>query len=106
MEPGEPLMNERTTTWMRHVLTSAIALALPIPRATLGAPPPGDDPASRLDKAALMCHVADLLKEHGTDVEASIWLGGQSGVAWFERDATVTRPTASSIKTFFLVELF
>jgi rhodanese-related sulfurtransferase len=39
-------------------------------------------------------------------VEVTLWIGGRSGRSSFERGATTVMPTASAIKTFYLVELF
>ena len=67
--------------------------------------------APRLDATPLSAQVDGLLREHGQGAEASLWLGGAAGggvaaAGLFERGATVPRPTASAIKTFYLVELF
>ena len=59
--------------------------------------------APRIDRDAL---VRDVTAALGSEAEASVWLGGTAGPAWFEADATVARPTASAIKAFYLVELF
>jgi hypothetical protein len=63
-------------------------------------------PASRLDKSTLSRNLDTLLKLHGENMDATIWLGGSSGSAWFELGSGKNRPTASAIKTFYLVELF
>jgi hypothetical protein len=65
---------------------------------------------------SLVCRAADpaevgreiegMLAKHGDGVAASAWVGGAKGAAWFEREAAAVRPTASAVKTFFLVELF
>lgn len=69
---------------------------------------PAADPAAprRLDAAPLDRAVAQLLEAHGEGIQASIWVGGPTGGAWYARQADVARPTASAIKTAYLVELF
>jgi hypothetical protein len=64
--------------------------------------------APRIDATQLSARVDGLLREHGQGIEASLWVGGaaDAGAGPFERDATVPRPTASAIKSFYLVELF
>jgi hypothetical protein len=47
-----------------------------------------------------------ILHRHGPGAEASLWLGDAQGAPRFEWNATVPRPTASSIKAFYLVEFF
>jgi hypothetical protein len=46
------------------------------------------------------------LAAHGDGVSAALWLGGAEGGPWLARDVDAPRPTASAIKTFYLVELF
>ena len=55
---------------------------------------------------ALSGRVDGLLAAHGEGITASLWLGGAAGSSWFERQPQTTRPTASAIKSFYLVELF
>lgn len=62
--------------------------------------------SANLDKAALDRDVEDVLRRHGDGIQVSLWLGGLEGAAWFEADAAAVRPTASSVKAFYLVELF
>lgn len=64
------------------------------------APPP------KLDRSELTRQTEALLKQHGDGAAASLWLGGVSGSPWFAVEADAVRPTASAIKTWFLVELF
>lgn len=59
-----------------------------------------------VDRRALTDTVAEIIKQHGDGLSAGVWLGGREGDAWFELDAGVARPTASAIKSFYLVELF
>jgi hypothetical protein len=61
---------------------------------------------ARLDKPTLSRNLESILKLHGENIEASLWLGGSNGDAWFELGSDQIRPTASAIKTFYLVELF
>lgn len=62
--------------------------------------------AGAADTGELGREVDGMLAGHGDGVKASAWVGGAKGAAWFEREAGVVRPTASAVKTFFLVELF
>lgn len=57
-------------------------------------------------QAKLGPRIQQSLKALGADVEASLWIGDAKGQPWFEYESQVVRPTASSIKTFYLVELF
>lgn len=59
-----------------------------------------------LDRDALDAAVNAKLKAHGGSIRASVWAGGRSGEAWYQFEAGRPLPTASSIKTAFLVELF
>ena len=61
---------------------------------------------TRLDETVVSQKVEALLKGHGEGVVGSVWLGGDSGKAWFERNSDPPYATASAIKTFYLVELF
>jgi hypothetical protein len=61
---------------------------------------------ARLEAPALSREVDRLLEAHGEGIAASLWLGGATGPAWFARNESAPRPTASAIKTFYLVELF
>jgi len=82
------------------ILLAALAvLAAAVPRARQGAGP-------LADSLALSREVDGLLASHGEGIAASLWLGGAAGPAWFAREASTPRPTASAIKTFYLVELF
>jgi hypothetical protein len=63
-------------------------------------------PASGQEDAPIHSRVEALLAQHGQGISAGAWLGGATGAARFERDAATPRPTASAIKTFYLVELF
>jgi hypothetical protein len=65
-----------------------------------------DTVAARFDQAAVSKDIAALLKAHGEGVVANLWVGGDSGTAWFELHADQPSATASAIKTFYLVELF
>ena len=67
--------------------------------------PSAQPAAPRLEATALSGRIEGLLNEHGQGIEASLWLG-DAGAAVFERQASVPRPTASAIKSFYLVELF
>jgi hypothetical protein len=54
----------------------------------------------------LDAEVQQILKEYGNQLQASIWVGGPTGDAWYQWQASVPRPTASAIKTALLVEFF
>jgi hypothetical protein len=60
---------------------------------------------ARVDVPALALRVAAAIRDHGEGMDASCWLGSPQA-AWFTRHAETARPTASAIKTFYLVELF
>ncbi len=68
------------------------------------APAPSDGPPPDVRK--LDDQVRAILAEHGDGVEAGLWVGGAKGDAWYAWKADEVRPTASAIKTAFLVELF
>jgi hypothetical protein len=92
---------------LRRGLFGVVLAALVGPAASSGvAEPQAGSPAARLDREALTRQVDGLLKKHGHGVEAGVWVGGPGGDAWLAIDAAATRPTASAVKTFFLVELF
>ncbi len=59
-----------------------------------------------IDAEALSQAIEDRLEKAGAGAEASVWLGGEEGGPWFAVKPEVMRPTASAIKTFYLVELF
>jgi hypothetical protein len=60
---------------------------------------------ARFDVPGLSARVAALIRDHGDGMDASCWLGSPDA-AWFTRAADAARPTASAIKSFYLVELF
>ena len=60
----------------------------------------------RVNKAELDRKVETLLHEHENGAAASLWLGGEDPIAWYALNSEVSRPAASAIKTFHLVELF
>jgi rhodanese-related sulfurtransferase len=62
--------------------------------------------AAAVDFAGLGKAVDARLTSYGRNVSAAIWVGGADGAAWYERGATTVMPTASAVKTFYLVELF
>jgi hypothetical protein len=68
------------------------------------APAHPDGPA--VDARKLDDQVRAILDEHADGIEAGLWLGGTKGDAWYSWKADEVRPTASAIKTAFLVELF
>ena len=83
----------------RVIVTVFVGLAVALPAAAQS------DAKRELDSVALAADVETILRGN-EGVEASLWLGGATGSAWFARNADQIRPTASAIKTFYLVELF
>ncbi len=61
---------------------------------------------SKTDSARVEAAIDEILKRNGHGATAAVWLGGIDGAAWVERTAFEIMPSASAIKTFFLVELF
>jgi hypothetical protein len=59
-----------------------------------------------LDRVAIDREVAGILDEHGEGIAAGLWIGGTDGGPWYDWKAESTLPTASAIKTSYLVELF
>jgi hypothetical protein len=79
----------------------AIALALTgLGSVVNGAAAPG------IDVPAVDIVVRTILEAHGDGVVAGLWVGGQVGPAWYSWEPHAVRPTASAIKTSFLLELF
>jgi hypothetical protein len=62
--------------------------------------------AGHVDPTAINRDVDALVAKSGGEPAVSLWLGGASGPAWYARGTGDVRPTASAVKTFFLVELF
>jgi hypothetical protein len=88
-----------------HVRRAATALALAV--ALTAMPASGEPPtATRLDRGAIDREVGAILGEQGGPDSVGVWVGGASGEAWYDREAGAVFPTASAIKTSFLVELF
>jgi hypothetical protein len=75
---------------------------------TLGSSTTAAQPAASagVETAALTRAIDARLAAHGDGVTAAVWLGPAAGEAWLARDAATARPTASAIKTFYLIELF
>lgn len=72
-----------------------------LPRPTAGETPPESDAAKPLTQ------VNDkLLADVAPGVRLGIWVGRPDGTALFTHDADAVMPTASSIKTALLIELF
>lgn len=46
------------------------------------------------------------LQAHGHDVTAAVWVGGLTGPAAYAHEVSTLMPTASAVKTFYLVEFF
>lgn len=59
------------------------------------------------DAAAFVAEVEGLIRRRSdAGVQTSVWIGGVDEQPWFEFESAKARPTASSIKAFYLVELF
>lgn len=84
-------------------LLACAALLTPIGPLLAAAPAPGipEESARKLDAT-----IRDALAEHGDGVVAGVWVGGASGGAWYAWEPDTSRPSASAIKTSFLIELF
>ena len=93
----------RLASLARHVIGYAAMLAL---LTMLAASAAQADDAKAQDNRAIDQAVDDLLKQHGSGLEVSLWLGTSSGDAWYQRNATAVRPTASAIKAFYLVVFY
>lgn len=59
-----------------------------------------------VDARALDAFVRGALAEHGGGAAAGIWIGGAAGGPAYAWEADAVRPSASAIKTSFLIELF
>ncbi len=68
----------------------------------------GDSNAGTAQRATapIESRIDGILKGHGTDVKAAVLLGGADGPAKVARNAFEIMPSASAIKTFFLVEFY
>ncbi|MGE3818343.1 MAG: serine hydrolase [Isosphaeraceae bacterium] len=101
-------------SWARFALVAAVLAACvggqgrvpvaPAPSEQASQSPPG--PASNLDAKALDAAVRETLDALGEGARAAVWLGGPTEGPWYSWQADDPRPTASAIKTAFLVELF
>jgi hypothetical protein len=89
----------RRNTQHRSFIT-AVAVLSGLPMAS------GADDPRPIDAKALDAQLAEILNEHGDGLVASVWVGPASGLAWYTHKADTIRPTASTIKTAFLVTLF
>ena len=92
--------------------TRRLALAAALGVVGCGAPPVESQPAnptptSTIDVEALDRRLDALVTPgRGDGLALSVWVGGPTGEAWFARDASTTRASASAIKTAYLIELF
>lgn len=96
------LLCVRFATLARNVIGCAALLA---GLAAAASTAQADDPKLK-DNRSLDQAVDALLKQHGPGLEISLWLGTSSGEAWYQRNATAVRPTASAIKAFYLVVFY
>ena len=88
--------------WPGQVLVAALVLVCPFVRAH------GEGPgrANASEQRQLDDAVQALLKAHGHGVTATIWVGGASGPAAYAHEPATIMPTASAVKTFYLLEFF
>jgi hypothetical protein len=84
--------------WVALVLLAGTAATAPAQDAGRAVP--------KLEATALDQRIESLTERAGQGVQATAWLGGPSGSSWYARQADRAMPTASSIKTYFLVEFF
>ncbi|WP_406694138.1 hypothetical protein V5E97_24135 [Singulisphaera sp. Ch08] len=64
------------------------------------------DRTAQLDRESLDRNVRKILAEHEEPIRAGLWIGGPTGDAFYTSDPRANLPTASAIKTAFLIELF
>lgn len=85
-----------------------VALLLPALTSGLGLHARAQDQASpRVSAAPELDRTIDAaLAKLGPGASASVWVGPPGAEPWYGRNVAATRPTASAIKTFYLVELF
>lgn len=83
--------------FLKPLAAVAVVFVL-VPGATIGRA--GDAPA-RLDR-----EIQQILKVHEGPLRAGLWVGGATGVPVYASEAEANLPTASAIKTAFLIELF
>ena len=97
------MMDQERPRWSARALTiAAVVLLAVLPGSAVAQP----GPAGVFDRRALSAALDARLAAHGDGVSAAVWLGRASGEAWYARDAAAPKPTASAIKTFYLIELF
>jgi len=82
-------------------------LLVPLVVACFGLSAFGDDrapPEAALE--AMRRSVDERLSPESRTTDFAVWVGGLEGRPWINRDAAAVMPTASAIKTFYLVEFF
>ena len=86
---------------------AGVVLAVAIVSAC-GAPGPSPRPAagSTPDVSGLAARIEAERTRILEDAEVSVWLGPAQGAAWFALEDELARPSASAIKTSYMVELF
>jgi hypothetical protein len=89
----------RAAGWLGIVLALASAAVAVVAGAAAQKRP------ERLDVTAVLTGVTYRIVLHGQGMDATLWLGSADG-GWLHRKSDEPRPTASAIKTFYLVELF
>jgi hypothetical protein len=61
---------------------------------------------ARLNRETLDRDVQKIVADHGGPIRAGLWVGGAAGDALYASEPNANLPTASAIKTAFLIELF
>lgn len=111
---GTESRQDPARSWLRFALVAVVlaacaggdhhsALSLANGRAE---PKPLPDSPLKIDAGALDAAVRETLDRLGEGARAAVWVGGPTGGPWYSWQADAPRPTASAIKTAFLVELF
>lgn len=59
-----------------------------------------------IDRPELDARIDAALENSERGTAISVWVGPPEGQPWYQRDANVSRPAASAIKTAYLIELF
>ena len=100
--------------WTTSRPSQLLALVAVLWVAGYGAPPvepqsanPAQVPTPTVDVEALDRRLDALVTPgRGDGLALSVWVGGPTGEAWFAREASTIRASASAIKTAYLIELF
>ncbi len=100
--------------WTTSRPSQLLALVAGLWVAGYGAPPvepqsanPAQVPTPTVDVEALDRRLDALVTPgRGDGLALSVWVGGPTGEAWFAREASTIRASASAIRTAYLIELF